>query len=343
MLSSASQRKDDHLSCVLAGKGVSSKASSGFEKYRFEHNALPEVDFADIDTSVKFLGRHIDFPLIISSLTGGHPKSEKINIGLAETANDFNIGFAVGSQRIAIEDRSFEKSFKIRNYAPNILLFANLGAVQLNYGFSVDECQRAVDMIDADALMLHLNPLHEVFQLEGNTNFSGLLSKIEKVCSKLDVPVVVKEVGYGISCAVAKKLYNAGVSIIDVAGAGSISWTEIESIRSNDVVMKNASETFADWGNPTAECIKDILQSLKKVKIIASGGVRTGLDMAKSIALGADICANASNFLLKIAHSRAECENFIETLKVEFKTAMFCTGCKNLEDLRSVKLIKVNS
>ena len=343
MLNSASQRKDEHLSCVFSGKGILSKARSGFENYRFEHNALPEISFSEIDTSVKFLGRNIDFPIIISSLTGGHPKSEKINIGLAETANDFNIGFAVGSQRIALEDKSFEKSFKIRNYAPNILLFANLGAVQLNYGFSTDDCKRAVDMIDADALMLHLNPLQEVFQLDGNTDFSGLLKKIERVCSALDVPVVVKEVGYGISASVAKKLYDAGVEVIDIAGAGSVSWTEIESARSNDIVMKRASETFLDWGNPTAECVKSIAENVKKVKIISSGGVKTGLDIAKSIALGADICGNASDFLLKIANSRSECENFIETLKIELKTAMFCTGCKNLKELRSVKLIKVNS
>lgn len=342
MSSLISQRKDDHLSCVLSGKGIVSKARSGFANYRFEHNALPEINFSEIDTSVKFLGRTIDFPLIISSITGGSPKSQKINIGLAETANDFNIGFAVGSQRIALEDKAYEKSFKIRNYAPNILLFANLGAVQLNYGFSVDDCKRAVDMIDADALILHLNTLQEVFQLDGNTDFSGLLRKIEKVCSALDVPVVVKEVGYGISASVAKKLCNVGVEVIDIAGAGSVSWPEIESIRSNDIVMKKASETFLDWGNSTAECVRSIAENVRKVKIIASGGVKTGLDMAKSIALGADICGNASDFLLKIANSRSECENFIETLKIELKTTMFCTGCKNLKELREAELIQIN-
>lgn len=338
--SSIASRKDQHLSCVLAGDGAVSAIDPGFDKYRFEHNALPEIDFESVDTSTQFLGRKLAFPLIVSSITGGGAKSAKINVGLAETANDFNIGFAIGSQRAALEDSILENSFNIRNYAPNVLLFANLGAVQLNYGCSVDSCRKAVDMIDADAIMLHLNPLHEVFQVGGDVNFSNLLRKIEEVCSKLHVPVVVKEVGYGISASVAKRLYDVGVKIIDVAGAGSISWSGIESARSKDVVMMRAAKSFLTWGNPTAECIKSIADaSLKGMKIIASGGVRTGVDMAKAIALGADICGNASNLLMSIAQSREACENLIESMKIELKTAMFCVGCKNLQELRSVKLI----
>lgn len=341
MQNTIANRKDSHLSCLSLVECAG--MSSGFEKFRFEHNALPEVDFNSIDTSTKFLGRNVDFPIIISPITGGTPKSEKINIGLAEIANDFNIGLGVGSQRIMLEDSTCASSFKIRNYAPRILLFANLGAVQLNYGYSVDECKRAVDAIDADALMLHLNPLQEAFQPEGNVNFSNLLSKIERVCSSLDIPVVVKEVGYGISASVAKRLYNVGVKIIDVAGSGSISWTDMESARSDDIVMQRAAETFRHWGNSTAECVMSISDEIRNMKIIASGGIKTGLDIAKAIALGADICGNASDFLAKILKSRSECENFIETLKIELKTAMFCVGCKNLQELRSVTLQQVSN
>lgn len=334
-------RKDSHLSCLSSGKR--DETSSGLEKIRFEHNALPEIDFDSVDTSIKFLGRNLDFPMVISPITGGSHKSEKINIGLAEIANDFNIGLAVGSQRVMLEDISFASSFKVRNYAPRILVFANLGAVQLNYGYSLEECKRIVDVIDADALMLHLNPLQEVFQPEGNVNFSNLLSKIEKVCSGLDVPVIIREVGYGISASVARRLYNAGVRIVDVAGSGSISWTEVESSRSDDIVMKRAAESFHNWGNSTAECIKAIAAEVQKMKIIASGGIKTGVDMAKAIALGADICGNASDFLARILKSRSECENFIETLKIELKTTMFCVGCKNLQELRAVPVKQVDS
>jgi isopentenyl-diphosphate delta-isomerase len=183
--------------------------------------------------------------------------------------------------------------------------------------------------------------LQEVFQLNGNTDFSNLLKKIEKVCSSIYAPVVIKEVGYGISASVAKKLYNVGVKIIDVAGAGSISWSAIESNRSKDVVIHNASKAFLNWGNQTAECIKAISQSTKGLKIIASGAVKNGVDIAKSISLGADICGNASDFLQKISISRSECENFIESLIMELKTTMFCVGCQNIQELKSVKLIEV--
>jgi isopentenyl-diphosphate delta-isomerase len=333
-------RKNEHLSAV--GASVRSCVDSGFDNYRFEHNALPEINFDEIDTSTNFLGRRVNLPIIISPITGGSgEKSDKINRGLAELANDFNIGFSVGSQRVAIENKFLENSFKVKNYAPNVLLFANLGAVQLNYGYSIDECRRVVEMIDADALVLHLNPLQEVFQLNGNTDFSNLLKKIEKICSTLHAPVAVKEVGYGISLSVAKKLYNAGVKIIDVAGAGSISWSAIESSRSRDIVIHEASKTFLNWGNQTAECIRPISENLKKVKIIASGAIRNGIDIAKAISLGADICGNASDFLQKITISRAECENFVESLILELKMAMFCVGCKNIQELKSVPLIKI--
>lgn len=334
------KRKDDHISLALS-KDIKTSSESGFDNYLFEHNALPEINFSEIDISTKFLGRKLSMPLIISSITGGGKLSEKINRSLAGLANDFNIGFSVGSQRCAIENTSIMKSFQdLRNYAPNIPILANLGASQLNYGYKVEECKQAVDMIDADALTLHLNPLHEVFQLNGTSNFSDLLSKIEKVCAKVGVPVIIKEVGYGISASVARKLINVGVSIIDVAGTGSISWTKIEKYRSNDIVIQNASKSFENWGIPTAQCIESISENIGTAIIIASGGVNTGIKIAKSIALGASICGNASDFLKHVVESRTSCENYIETLKFELKTSMFCTGCKNLQELKKAKIIK---
>jgi isopentenyl-diphosphate delta-isomerase len=339
VLSEILQRKKDHLA-LACENAYKSLVDPGFGHYRFEHNALPELDFSEIDTSISFLGHKLHLPLVISSITG-YNMSEKVNRNLAGIANDFGLGMAVGSQRIALEDPAFEHSFKIRRYAPNILLLANLGAIQLNYGYSLDKCKKAVEMIEADALILLLNPLQEVFQIDGNTNFSGLLRKIEKICSSIDCPVIIKEVGYGISALVAQKLQSVGVYGVDVAGAGSVSWSTLESGRSKDIVVKNASDAFVDWGNPTAYCIKSIAEATKKIKIIASGGIKTGVDMAKSIVLGADICGNASDFLQKIMISRSECENFVESLILEFKTTMLCVGSKNIRELRSAKLLKV--
>ncbi len=334
-----SLKKDQQITFALS-EGASCITDAGFDNYRFEHIALPEIDFSEIDTSVKFLGRKLKIPLIISSITGGGNKSEKINRSLAGLSNDYGVGFAVGSQTCALKDSSLEKSFRVRPYAPNSLILANMGAAELNYGFTIDECRRAVDMIDADGLILHLNPLHEVFQRNNTTNFSDLLKKIERICEKLDAPVIVKEVGYGISSFVAKKLADAGVYAIEVAGAGSISWSAIEKEASRDVVLRAAADSFRGWGNPTTECIESIAKSVKNVKIIASGGVNTGVKIAKSIALGADLCGNASAFLQKIMESRSECENFMETIMMELKTAMFCTGCKNLEELKKARIYK---
>ncbi|MDR0753383.1 MAG: type 2 isopentenyl-diphosphate Delta-isomerase [Holosporaceae bacterium] len=333
------QRKKDHIA-LFQDMENRSQVDAGFGWYRFEHNALPEIDYAGIDTSVSFLDHKLKLPLMISSITGGN-SGERVNRTLAGIANDFGLGMAVGSQRIALEDRSWEDSFRIRRYAPNILLFANIGAVQLNYGYATDECKRIVDMIEADALVLHLNPLQEAFQADGNTNFSGLLKKIEKVCASIDYPVIVKEIGYGISASVAKKLQDVGVYGVDVGGAGSVSWPSLESRHSKDIVVKDASSAFRNWGNQTTDCIVSIAKMKSEMRIIAGGGVKTGVDIAKSIALGADICSNAFDFLQKVMTSYADCENFVESVILELKAAMLCVGCKNISELRSAKLLKV--
>lgn len=333
------QRKIDHLNFGLQNIN---KDYSCFDNYKLIHNALPEIDFAKIDTSVRFLGRKLRIPLLISSISGGPKDAGKINRNLAEIAQDFGIGLCVGSQRIALDDPSFQSTFKVRNYASDILLFANVGAVQFNYGYTVDECRRAVEMIDADGLFLHLNPLQEVFQNNGTTNFENLLPHIGDVCKKLPVPVIVKEVGCGISYAVAKKLFDEGVKIVDVAGLGPVSWSEIEGHRSNDVVYKMSAKLFKDWGMPTLDCVAEISSKLPKMSVIASGGLRNGIDMAKSIACGASMCGMASAVLKKLLESRSECENFLEALSLELRVAMFCTGCKDIDELKSAKIIRMN-
>ena len=342
-MESLSNRKDDHITLSLS-EDVKGFRSAGFENYILEHNALPELDFSEIEISARFLGRDVSMPLIISSMTGGGKMSEKINRALAELANDFKIGLSVGSQRCALENKKLQKSFQmVRNYAPNIPILANFGASHLNYGYGIEECAQVIDMVDADALTLHLNPLHEVFQNNGNTNFSQLLTKIEQVCKKVCVPVIIKEIGYGISASVAKRLAEAGVYAVDVAGAGSVSWTEVEKHRSNDVVLRAAAESFIDWGIPTTQCIKSISENVRGLRIIASGGVDTGVKIAKAIALGASICGNASEFLRSITESRAKCENYVETLKLELKATMFCVGCRNISELQNAKIKHMSS
>lgn len=333
-------RKEEHIALSLRDD-VRSGVSAGFDDYSLEHCALPEIDFAKVDTSVTFLGRKLKIPLMISSMTGGCDYGAKINARLAEVASDYGIGLSVGSQRAAIEKPELAKTFDVRKYAPDILLFSNLGAAQLNYGYTIDHCKAAVRMIDADALILHLNPLHEVFQSKGNTDFSKLLPKIELVCNKLCVPVIVKEIGYGISWKVAKQLFDAGVYAVDIAGAGSISWVDIEKHRTKDIIVRSAADSFKSWGISTTDCLLSIKENIKKAKIIASSGVNNGVDMAKAMALGAKLCGNASTFLKKIVSARAECDNYVESLMFEFKAAMFATGCSKVSDLHSVNIKKV--
>lgn len=333
------KRKHDHLDFVLQNEV---KRHLCFDDYRLEHNALPEINFVDVDTSVEFLGRKLKLPLLISPISGGIDRAGKINRSLAEIAQDFGIGFCVGSQRIAIDNPDCEWTFNVRSYASDILLLANLGASQLNYGYGLSECIRAVEMIDADGLVLHLNPLHEAFQNGGTTNFENLLPRIEMVCKKLSVPVIVKEVGSGISHSVAKKLFDAGIRIVDIAGLGAVSWPKVEGASSSDVVYKMATEVFNDWGISTLECVSEISAKLPKMSVIASGGLRNGLDMAKSIACGATVCGMATEILKKLTESRSECEVFLEALALELKVAMFCTGSKNIDMLRAAKISRIN-
>jgi isopentenyl-diphosphate delta-isomerase len=327
-------RKADHLRICLEEDVQFRETTSGLDRYRFTHCCLPEIDRTSIDLTSIFLGKRLGAPLLISSMTGGTELAQTINYRLADVAQKYKLAMGVGSQRIAIENPQLGATFAVRDRAPDILLFANIGAVQLNYNFGLEQCQRIIDLLEADALILHLNPLQECVQTEGDTNFKGLLDKIAKLCGELAVPVIAKEVGNGISAAMAKKLLAAGVAAIDVAGAGGTSWAKIEGERAKDAKQRRLGATFADWGIPTAECIVGVRKVSSEVPLIASGGLQNGLDAAKALALGADVAGLARPFLQAAAQSVSALEMLVEVLIAEIATAMFCTGCANLYELK---------
>lgn len=327
-------RKADHLRICLDEDVQSHRITNGLERYRFMHCALPELNRDELDTSTTFLGKTIATPLLISSMTGGTEQARLINKRLAKTAQRYGLAMGVGSQRVAVENPDLVNTFSVRKYAPDALLFANLGAVQLNYDYGVSQCQKAVDALEADALILHLNPLQEAVQTEGDVNFKGLFGKIERLAKVLPVPIIAKEVGNGISAAVAQRLLDVGVAAIDVAGAGGTSWARVESERARDEKQRRLGNTFADWGIPTAECITQIRASDQQVPLIASGGLRNGLHAAKAIALGANLAGLALPFLQAASQSEAALEQVSEALIAEITTVLFCTGSARLCDLR---------
>ena len=337
--SGVGRRKEEHLDLSLNGDVENGAVSSGFEDYRFIHQALPELDFDKIDTGISIFGKKLTAPLMISPITGGTAGGGRLNLRLAKLARKKNIAMGIGSQRIAIEDGSFEESFKVRKTAPDILLFANLGAVQLNCGFGPEQCKRAVDMIGADALMLHLNPMQEVFQDGGDRDFSNLVRKTASICKNVQFPVIVREVGFGISADAAKMLVDAGVAGIDVGGAGGTSWIKIESRRSGDPVLKNISKSFMDWGISTAESLEMVSGAGSSIKIIASGGIRTGLDAAKAIALGADIAGAALPMLRASTEPAWKAGELIDGIIMGLKIAMFGIGASNISGLKNNKYL----
>ena len=334
-------RKNDHI-YINSQKDVKSSNTTGIEKFRLIHNALPEINLSDVDTSISVFEKSLSLPLMISSMTGGTEKAHAINRVLANSAQKNNIAMGVGSQRIGIEQDLRMETFDMRKYAPDILLFANLGAVQLNNTFTIDDCKKAVEAIDADALILHLNPLQEALMEGGDTNFSGILKKIEQVCKYLDVPVVVKEVGWGISAHTARKLVEAGVQAIDVAGAGGTSWSEVEKFRATDPVRKRIAEGFRGWGIPTAEAIEKIREELPDVLLFASGGLKNGIDIIKCIALGANLGGIARSFLTAAMKSQEAADLYIEELSRQMKIAMFAIGAENINAITSEKITRIN-
>lgn len=327
-------RKADHIRICLNEDVQFNQITNGLERYRFTHCCLPEINRHEIDISTQFLGKALGAPLLISSMTGGTQQAQTINCRLAEIAQTYKLAMGVGSQRVAVENPQVADTFAVRSLAPDILLLANLGAVQLNYSYGLDECLRVVELLAADALILHLNPLQECIQTNGDTNFRGLLDKINKLCCKLPVPVIAKEVGNGISAPMTQKLLDAGVSAIDVAGAGGTSWAKVESERALNLKQRRLGQTFADWGLPTADCISSIRDIAPDVPLIASGGLRNGLEVAKAIALGADLAGLAFPFLQAASESTQAVDELVQLLIAEITTVLFCTGNANLSQLR---------
>ena len=335
-------RKADHLRICLEDDVQFGNLTNGLNRYRFDHCCLPELDFTEVDLKTKFLNKTLKAPILISSMTGGTEQAKTINCRLALAAQKHGLAMGVGSQRIAVENPDTAHTFAVRSLAPDAMLFANLGAVQLNYTYGVEQCLRVVEILKADALILHLNPLQECIQPNGDTKFKGLLAKIKQLCQQIDVPVIAKEVGNGISAKMVAKLVDAGVDVIDVAGAGGTSWAKVESERAETNLQRRLGRTFADWGISTADCIVQIRDSYPNLPLIASGGLRDGMEVAKAIALGADLAGLAFPFLQAASESEQALDELIELLMAEIKTVMFCTGNKNLTELkRSPSLIKV--
>ncbi|MFC7391932.1 type 2 isopentenyl-diphosphate Delta-isomerase [Scopulibacillus cellulosilyticus] len=339
---STEKRKSEHIDIALnkqvSGRGI----TTGFENFRFIHQALPEINFKDIDISTTFLNKRIKAPLVLSSMTGGTERAWEINLHLASAAEKRGWAVGTGSVRAALENPELGFTYNMRKAAPSIPIFTNLGAVQLNAGYGVDECRRAVDIVQADALVLHLNSMQEVFQTEGDTDFTGLLKKIESVCTTLEVPVGIKEVGMGINGQLAKQLFDAGASFVDVAGAGGTSWIQVEKFRSKDPVRIQAAEAFYDWGIPTSDCIVDVRKAIpdNQKTLVASGGLYTGVDAAKAIAIGADLAGFGRSILKDAVESEEALDKTLERIEMELKMAMFGIGAHNLEELKLSPLIK---
>jgi isopentenyl-diphosphate Delta-isomerase len=333
------QRKQDHLRIVVDEAVCALGVTTGLERYRLVHRALPELDLSAVATRTRFLGHELRAPLLISGMTGGVERGAEINRRLAAAAQAVGCAMGVGSQRVALEDPSVAPTFRVRDIAPDILLFANLGAVQLNYGYGPDQCRRAVEMIDANVLVLHLNPLQEALQVGGNTNWVGILRGIESVCAKLEAPVIVKEVGWGISADVARQLVDAGVAAIDIGGAGGTSWSEVERHRAPTDQLRRVASAFGAWGIPTADSLVMVRTVAPSVPLIASGGLRSGVEAATAIALGADLVGFAAPLLRAAAVSDTGAHEMLTALVEELRVSMFCCGAGDLGQLKQVAIL----
>ena len=330
-------RKEDHIR-INNEEDVQSGVANEFDAFYFEHQALPELNLVDVDTSTKIFQKIQQVPLLISSMIGGTEQSHELNARLARAAQHFNIGMGVGSQRITLQHPETNQFFNLRTFAPHINLFANIGAVQLNNSITFDDCKQLVEGIGADALILHLNPLQEALQSEGNTNFAGLLTKIESLCRQLPYPVIVKEVGWGISAETARRLQNAGVSAIDVAGAGGTSWSEVEKHRMKSEGQREVAASFRNWGISTAQSIQAVRENTNELTVFASGGLRNGVDVAKCIALGADCCGFAGLFFRAAMQSEQKLFETIDQIIRELRISMFAAGAGDLHELKKKSL-----
>lgn len=333
------QRKKDHIDIILSGAAQHS-VGNGFDNLEFEHCALPDINFDAIDLSTTFLGKTLKLPFLASSMTGGPELGGRINLAIAEAAQALGFAMGVGSQRIALgggKTSGLDKS--IRRVAPDIALFANLGAVQFTHGMTVDDARRAVELIEADALILHLNPLQEALQPGGDRNWQGVEAAVENVCRKVGVPVIAKEVGAGISVAVAKRLAQCGVAAIDVAGVGGSSWAAVEGRRSDSSQDETTAEIFRNWGIPTAQALARLSDKLPDVPLIASGGVQNGLHGAKALRLGATLVGQAAALLEAATIGPAAVVDKVQAFAHALRISCFCTNSIDLKALRGAPFL----
>ena len=324
-------RKDDHLEICLSGKAVNLRKTAGFEDVKLMYDALPEMSLNDVNISCIFLGKRMSAPFYIDAMTGGSEKGGKINKALAAAAERAGIGFALGSQRAMIEKPELTKTYMVRDVAPNIPIIGNIGAANLREPGMIKKIADAIKEVGADALAIHLNPIHELVQPEGERDFRGTLNAIAETCDVVDVPVIAKEVGCGISGKVAKKLDKADVDMINVAGAGGTAWPRVETMRGGSKDMLR----FADSGMPTVIALASTLKATKK-PVIVSGGVRGGVDIGKSLAMGASCAAAASPFL--VAWKEGKLNEVIKKWKDELKTTMLLTGSKDIYSLKKQEI-----
>ncbi len=328
------KRKDEHLDIAL-NQSITMGRSGGFDEVEFRHRALPEVDYDRISLRTTFLGRELAAPFIISSMTGGTERGKDINRHLAEAAREMGLIMGVGSQRVMLEDPSTRSTFRVvRDVAPDLYVLGNLGAVQLNYGLSLQDALDAADVIRADGLFLHMNPLQEVIQSGGNTDFSGLLDRIGDLATHLPIPLLAKEVGCGIDPEVATRLVERGISALDISGAGGTSWAAIEGFRTTDPARKTIAQLFANWGIPTAQSLRLCRSRLPTFPLIASGGIRHGLDAAKALALGANLVGLARPLLEPATTSTKAVIHIVQQWMLELRVAMFLVGAPSIESLR---------
>jgi isopentenyl-diphosphate Delta-isomerase len=336
------RRKADHIRICLDRKTQAREITAGFEDIQFVHRALPEIDKHKIELSTTFLGHRFSAPLFVGAMTGGTSSSSRINAAIAEAVEKLNLGMGVGSQRAAIEDKKLEGTYSIaRKKAPNAFLVANIGGVQLVHGYGLKEVKRVVEMIDADAVAIHLNALQEAIQPEGQTNFKGVLAKIEEVAGEIEKPVIVKETGSGISAEEAKKLETAGVKAIDIGGAGGTSFAAVEYYRAEVEGKVNQSilgESFWDWGISTVASLVEAARSVK-IPVIASGGVRCGTDVTKALALNADLASVTQPVLEAAVKGPTEVEGLLSLMTEEIRNVMFLTGADRIESLAKVPVV----